>query len=88
MAAMVFSLSMSAPTGEHLSPRNAHTTSHASNTAPRYHCGAAVAVGDGEAPLERVDVGTTLRDSTVRVAVRVKVAPALSVADAGPQRML
>jgi len=55
-----------------------------------YHCGGAAraAVADGEAPLESVDVGVTLRDSTVRVAVGVKVATAVSVADAGPQRML
>lgn len=83
---MVLSLSMSAPTDEHLSPCNAHTVSHVCRratgyhcgAAPRYHCGAAIAVTDGEAPLERVDVGVVLR---VQDAVRVAVAVQLGKAD-------
>ena len=36
------------------------------------HVRVGLAVTDGEAPLERVDVGVTLRDTTVREAEAVK----------------
>ena len=66
------------PLSAHCSPRDAHTVAQLwPTTAPRDHCGAAVAVAvavadavaDAEAPCDRLDVGVVL---AVLVAVGVQ----------------
>ena len=48
------------PLSTHCSPRDAHTVAQLSYAAPRYHCGATVAVADAETPCVRLDVGVVL----------------------------
>ena len=48
------------PLSEHCSPRDAHTAVQLWSGAPRYHCGATVAVADADTPRVRLDVGVLL----------------------------
>ena len=48
------------PLSAHRSHRAAHTVAQLSYAAPRYHCGATVAVADAETPCVRLDVGVVL----------------------------
>ena len=57
------------PLSAQRSPRAAHAVAQFSYAAPRYHCGATVAVADAEAPCDRLAVGVVL---AVLVAVGVQ----------------
>ena len=60
------------PRSAHRSPRMAHTDSQLWYAAPRYHCGAMVAVADAETPGVKLEVGVVLAVIEV-VGVRLLV---------------
>ena len=60
MADTSVSVSTPMPLTAHCSPRDAQTDAQIWLAAPRYHCGATVAVADDETPRVRLDVGVVL----------------------------
>lgn len=67
MACMRLSLSTTAPSSEHCSPRARHTVSQLSPAGPSTHGRATVAVADGDVPVVCVRVGVLLIVIGVRV---------------------
>jgi hypothetical protein len=69
------------PLSAHCSPRDAHTVAQLwPTTAPRYHCGAAVAVADAGAPCDKLNVGVVLAlVVTVGMGLMLRVDDAIAV---------
>ena len=53
------------PLTAHCSPRDAQTDAQIWLAAPRYHCGATVAVADADTPCVKLDVEALLAEGAV-----------------------
>jgi hypothetical protein len=65
MADTSVSVNTPIPLTAHCSPRDAHTDAQLWLAAPRYHCGAAVAVADADTPCVKLGVGALLAEGAV-----------------------